>query len=54
MMVFAPSAMGRSDLSPAFMLWSSSIVLAIGLAYAIGTWMAWSRLSAGGLVETAR
>jgi hypothetical protein len=39
-----PSIMGRSDLSSAFLLWSSLIVLVIGLAYALGTWRAWSKL----------
>jgi hypothetical protein len=29
----------------AFLLWSSAIVLVYGLAYAIGTWAAWPRLS---------
>lgn len=45
LMVFAPAAMGRSDLSPAFLLWSSLIVLALGIVYAVGTWLAWSDLS---------
>ena len=31
-----------------FVLWSSLIVLVYGLAYAIGTWLAWSSLSARG------
>ena len=43
--VLSPSAFGRPDLSPGFMLWSSLIVLAFGLAYAIGTWRAWPQLS---------
>lgn len=34
----------RPDLSDAFKLWSSLIVLTYGLAYAIGTWRAWPRL----------
>jgi hypothetical protein len=29
----------------AFVLWSSAVVLAYGLAYAIGTWTAWPSLS---------
>ena len=33
-----------SDIMP-FVLWSSLIVLVYGLAYAIGTWIAWSSLS---------
>ena len=31
-----------------FVLWSSLIVLVYGLAYAIGTWLGWSSLSARG------
>lgn len=32
-----------------FVLWSSLIVLVYGLAYAIGTWVAWPALSARGI-----
>lgn len=46
--VFAPGAFGRPDLSPGFMVWSSLIVLAIGLAYAVGTWRAWPTLEPRG------
>jgi hypothetical protein len=35
----------RPDLSHSFMLWSSLIVLLLGLCFAIGTWQAWPRLS---------
>lgn len=35
----------RPDLSFGFMLWSSLIVLALGLCFAIGTWQAWPELS---------
>ncbi len=42
--IFAPGAFGRSDLTPGFMIWSSLIVLVIGLAYAVGTWRAWPSL----------
>lgn len=35
----------RGDVMP-FILWSSLIVLVYGLAYAIGTWVAWPSLSA--------
>lgn len=35
----------RPDLSDTFMLWSSLIVLLLGLCYAIGTWLAWPALS---------
>jgi len=43
--VLDPSAFGRPDLSPRFMVWSSLIVLVFGLTYAVGTWRAWSYLS---------
>jgi len=49
LIIFYPPLLGRSDLSLAFMLWSSLIVLALGIAYAIGTWRAWPCLSAKGL-----
>ncbi len=45
LLVFAPGAMGRSDLSPGFMLWSSLIVLVFGIVYAVGTWLSWPDLS---------
>jgi hypothetical protein len=35
----------RPDLSDTFMLWSSLIVLVLGLCFAIGTWRAWPALS---------
>jgi hypothetical protein len=44
MVLFAPAALGRPDLSAAFLLWSSGIVLAIAAIHAIGTWQAWPRL----------
>jgi len=40
-MVFMPSVFRRPDLSTTFMVWSSSIVFAIGFFYAVGTWLAW-------------
>lgn len=43
--VLVPSWWNRPDLSPEFMLWSSSIVLGYGMVYAVGTWRAWFRLS---------
>ena len=49
LMVFYLPLMGRSDLSSAFLLWSSLIVLAIGIAYGVGTWRAWPTLSSKGL-----
>jgi len=41
----------RPDLSSAFLYWSSAIVLAYGLAFAVGTWALWSELSIKGLVN---
>ncbi|MEQ1688071.1 MAG: hypothetical protein ABL874_05820 [Sphingopyxis sp.] len=34
---------------PAFAIWSSLIVLALGLCFAIGTWKAWPTLSSRGV-----
>ncbi len=48
LMLFYPPALGRNDLSPTFVIWSSSIVLALGIAYAVGTWRAWPTLSGKG------
>ncbi|WP_373486932.1 hypothetical protein [Blastomonas sp.] len=45
MVLFFPTAFQRPDLSEDFLRWSSVIVLAIGLVYAIGTWRAWNSLS---------
>jgi hypothetical protein len=39
--------MWRPDLSHSFMAWSSLIVLALGMCFAIGTWKAWPILSQG-------
>ena len=44
-MLFMPETFSRPDLSPAFMFWSSLIVLVYGTAYAVGTWRAWPYLS---------
>ncbi|MFN3749463.1 MAG: hypothetical protein ACK4SJ_12335 [Sphingorhabdus sp.] len=38
----------RPDLSFNFMLWSSLIVLALGVCFTVGTWRAWPLLSAEG------
>jgi uncharacterized membrane protein YqhA len=46
-MLFMPATFNRPDLSPAFMFWSSLIVLVFGVVYAVGTWRAWPRLSQG-------
>ena len=45
MVVLAPSALARPDLSRAFLLWSSLIVLGYGVVHAVGIWQAWSNLS---------
>lgn len=42
--VLAPDAW-RPDLSLTFKLWSSLIVLGLGVAYAVGTWRAWPHLA---------
>lgn len=42
--LFAPSMMRRPDLSPAFLLWSSAIVLGLGLVHLAGIWRGWSAL----------
>jgi hypothetical protein len=44
-MLFMPATFNRPDLSPAFMFWSSLIVLVYGVVYAVGTWRAWPRLT---------
>lgn len=38
-------ALANAEMRTAFNIWSSLIVLGYGLAYAIGTWRAWPRLS---------
>ena len=45
LVLFYPPALRRPDLSDSFILWSSLVVLALGLLYAVGTWQAWSALS---------
>jgi hypothetical protein len=35
----------QTELSRAFLLWSSAIVLAYGLCFALGTWRAWPSLT---------
>ena len=44
LVVVQPSLLGRPDLSSAFLLWSSLIVLAIGIVHAIGIWRRWNML----------
>ena len=48
MALFWPGLLRRPDLSPAFLFWSSLIVLAIGAVHAIGVWKAWPQLAASG------
>ncbi len=43
--VLHPRALGPDDVAANFMIWSSVIVLAYGLTYAIGTACAWPTLS---------
>ena len=49
LMVFYPPLLGRNDLSLTFVIWSSLIVLTLGIAYAVGTWRAWPYLSGKGI-----
>lgn len=42
--LFWPGLLRRPDLSPAFITWSSLIVLAIAAVHAIGLWKAWTML----------
>jgi hypothetical protein len=44
-LVIVPIAALRPDQLHGFTLWSSLIVLAYGIAYAVGTWRAWPSLS---------
>jgi hypothetical protein len=45
-LILAPLLAFRPDKVDAFTLWSSLIVLAYGIVYAVGTWRAWPALSA--------
>ncbi len=44
LMMFAPSLLRRPELSLTFVIWSSSIVLAMGLIHALGVWRGWATL----------
>jgi hypothetical protein len=44
LVVVAPGALQRPDLSAGFILWSSLIVLLFGLIHLVGTWKAWPAL----------
>lgn len=43
-LVFVPLHFARPQHTDAFAIWSSLIVLAYGIAYAVGTWRAWPAL----------
>lgn len=43
-LAFVPIAFSPAAQTP-FNIWSSAIVLGYGVAYAVGTWLAWSSLS---------
>lgn len=43
-LVLVPGLLFRPQLVDAFAVWSSLIVLVYGVAYAVGTWQAWSSL----------
>lgn len=45
-LVLLPILLFRPNLLAPFVVWSSLIVLAYGLCYALGTWRAWPALSA--------
>jgi hypothetical protein len=47
LVLFYPPLLQRPDLSTNFLVWSSLIVLALGLLYAVGTWRAWGQISKG-------
>ena len=49
LVILHPPLLNRSDLSWTFILWSSLIVLTMGIIYAIGTWRAWPFLSVKGI-----
>ena len=44
-LVLFPTLLLKPELVHAFEVWSSLIVLAYGVAYAVGTWKAWGTLS---------
>lgn len=45
LVLFFPGALRRPDLSPAFLFWSSLVVLAIGAVHAVGLIRAWPDLN---------
>lgn len=44
-LILFPTLALKPDLIDTFTVWSSLIVLAYGMAYTIGTWRSWARLS---------
>lgn len=48
MVLFWPGILRRPDLSSTFLVWSSSIVLAIGAIHAVGLWRVWPLLAVPG------
>jgi hypothetical protein len=47
LVILAPGALRRPDLTATFMIWSSLIVLLFGVIHLIGTWKAWPSLAQG-------
>ena len=47
LVILAPGALRRPDLTATFMIWSSLIVLLFGVVHLIGTWKAWPSLAQG-------
>ncbi|WP_271078857.1 hypothetical protein [Aurantiacibacter sp. MUD61] len=45
-LMLVPLHLWRPELTDAFTVWSSLIVLVYGIAYAVGTWKAWPAISA--------
>ena len=45
LVIVAPAALARPDLSASFLFWSSLIVLAIGIVHAVGLTLAWPSLA---------
>ena len=44
LVVLKPALLRRPDLSADFIMWSSLIVLAMGLVHALGLWRGWNDL----------
>ena len=51
-LILFPLLAWRPEVVDSFTLWSSLIVLAYGLAHAIGTWLAWGALARPGLAAS--